>query len=150
MKIYAFSSTQMANIWAGVGAQRWAVPFSEKSASSNKGRATKSKKLQLGSAGILYSSDLRCFTTPFIVRSLPHPTELIADIWFGKWILWFDIQTLGTPHRRLSWDDAQSLLPSCKAGTPLHKLINVEPLTVFAGNEISESDWSVFIEKLAS
>ena len=149
MKIYAFSSSSLTNIWAGIGAQIWAVPQSE-SKNSNSGRATKSAKMALGSAGILYSSKDKCFTCPFIVQSVPNPDSVIEHIWEGKWILPFQIKPIGNPHARLSWEDARAALPSCIAGSPLNRLIHVEPLTVFSASEITEADWSVLVSRLAN
>ena len=148
MKLYAFASADLTNIWAGVGAQRWAVPLS-KAESSNSGRATKAAKMLPGSAGILYSSEDKCFTSPFIVRTLAQADEIITHIWPREWTLAFEVRYIGSPHKRLSWDDAKNLLPSCKSGTPLSKLIHVEPLTVFAASQIDEADWAVLIDRLA-
>ena len=55
----------------------------------------------------------------------------------------------GCPHASLSWAESGRILPSCKAGKILSKLLHVEPLTAFAGDEITEADWSVIVECLA-
>jgi hypothetical protein len=149
MKIYVFTATGLTNIWAGVGAQMWAVPNST-SASSNKGRATKAGKMPVGAFGILYCTEKKSFTCPFVVHSKPDPDRVVDDVWEGKWILPFKIRTIGNPHALLKWDDAKKLLPSCLAGTPLNELIHVEPLTVFTGDEITDADWSLLVEKLAN
>jgi hypothetical protein len=49
----------------GYGADMWAV--SEKSPTHMEARITKSKRMGVGSLGLLYCSENRCFTTPFIV-----------------------------------------------------------------------------------
>lgn len=148
MRLYAFSSASLTNIWAGVGAQLWAVPQSA-SRSSNAGRSTKAAKMLPGSVGLLYSSADKCFTSPFIVHSVADPKAVIEHVWPGKWILPFGIRTIGNPHVRLSWSDAAKVLPSCIDGIKLNRLIHVEPLTVFSASEISEADWALLISKLA-
>ena len=151
MKIYVFTSETLTNIWAGVGAQMWAVPLSS-SASSNKGRATKAAKMPVGALGLLYCSSDKCFTSPFVVQSGADtdPNTVISHVWEGPWILPFSIRTIGNPHGRLSWKDTSTLLPSCSDGTLLNKIIHVEPLTVFTGDEISDLDWSFIVGRLAN
>lgn len=146
MKVFVFTSDCLTNVWAAVGAQLWAVPKS-KSDSSNKGRRTKAGKMPIRAFGLLYCSADKTFTTPFVVQAQAVDTS-ISHIWPGDWILPFVIRTLGTPHKRLSWADASSQMPSCVAGTPLHKLLHVEPLTVFTGDEVTDADWSFLIKNL--
>ena len=108
--------------------------------------------MPVGSFGILYCTEKRSFTAPFVVHSKPDRERVVYDVWEGErgWILPFRIRTLGNPHALLPWDKAKLELPSCKNGTPLNVLIHVEPLTVFAENQIADDDWSYFIEKLAN
>jgi len=152
MKLFVFASGSMTNIWAGVGAQLWAVRRSG-TESTNKGAATKASKMPVGSLGLLYCSASKEFTCPFVVRSPTNREGIVAagSIWPGPdpYILPFAIRTLGTPHARLSWQDAGKLLPSCIDGVALHDLLHVEPLTVFTGDEISDADWSVVVERLS-
>lgn len=149
MKVYVFTSENMTNVWAGVGAQLWAVPRSLNE-TSNKGRATKASKMPVGAFGLLYCSSAKCFTSPFVVNSLVDRQRTVENVWPEVCILPFAIRTLGNPHASLSWKEAADLLPSCQNGTPLSKLIHVEPLTVFTGDEITESDWSLIVGKLAN
>jgi hypothetical protein len=149
MKVYVFTSETLTNIWAGVGAQMWAVPLSS-SASSNKGRATKASKMPVGAFGILYCSHNKCFTSPFIVHSKVELNTIIEHIWPGKWILPFSIRTIGNPHAALGWTDVSKQLPSCADGAPLNRILHVEPLTVFTGDDILNEDWSFLVEKLAN
>jgi hypothetical protein len=149
MNIYVFTSENLTNIWAGVGAQTWAVPLS-KSESSNKGRATKAAKMPIGAFGLLYCSENKCFTSPFVVQSRSDGEKIVEHIWSGKWILPFSIRTIGNPHRTLRWDEAKEILPSCLEGKPLNRVIHVEPLTVFAPDEISDADWALIVGKLAN
>ena len=151
MKLFAFTSKSLTNIWAGVGAQLWAVPNSD-SEQSNKGRVTKSGRMEVGSFGILYCTAKQSFTSPFVVHSKAHPTQVIFDVWEGErgWILPFQIRTIGNPHALLPWEVAKAELPSCRMGTPLNSLIHVEPLTVFTGTEVTADDWSYLVSKLAN
>jgi hypothetical protein len=151
VRLYAFTSKTLTNIWAGVGAQLWAVPNSG-SEQSNKGRATKASKMAVGSLGILYCTENRSFTSPFIVLSHADPIKVVANVWEGErgWILPFRIRTIGNPHSLLPWELAKAELSSCQAGVPRNTLIHVEPLTVFTCNEISGEDWSYLVRKLAN
>jgi hypothetical protein len=106
--------------------------------------------MPIGAFGILYCTEKKSFTCPFVVHSKADPDRLVDDVWQGQWILPFRIRTFGNPHALLKWDEAKQLLPSCSAGKPLNELIHVEPLTVFTSDEISDSDWSLFVEKLAN
>lgn len=148
MKVFVFSSGTMTNIWAGVGAQLWAVRRSA-TESTNKGMATKSQKMPVGALGLLYCSPEKRFTCPFVVNSPADKEREVLNVWPEPCILPFAIRTLGNPHASLTWADAGRLLPSCEAGTPLSKLLHVEPGTVFTGDEITEADWSVIVGRLA-
>ena len=149
MRIYVFTSDNLTNVWAGVGAQMWAVPLSN-SENSNKGRKTKAAKMPVGALGLLYCSSDRTFTSPFVVHSKADPSQVVEHVWPGKWILPFSIRTIGNPHSRVSWNDVAASMPSCVEGKPLHKVLHVEPLTVFTSDEISEADWSFLLSKLAN
>jgi hypothetical protein len=148
MKLFVFSSATMTNIWAGVGAQLWAVRRSN-TESTNKGTATKAGKMPVGALGLLYCVPEKRFTCPFVVNSPADKTRVISNVWPEPCILPFAIRTLGSPHASLSWGEAGSVLPSCRAGTPLSKLLHVEPGTVFTGDDIAEADWSLIVGLLA-
>jgi hypothetical protein len=149
VRLYVFTSNDLTNIWAGVGAQMWAVPNSN-SESSNKGRATKALKMPVGAFGILYCTEKKSFTCPFVVHSKVDQNRVVNDVWAGQWILPFKIRTIGDPHALLKWEEAKKLLPSCAGNKKLNELLHVEPLTVFTADEISEADWSILVEKLAN
>lgn len=148
MKLFVFSSGTMTNIWAGVGAQLWAVRRST-TESTNKGMATKAGKMPVGALGLLYCSAEKRFTCPFVVNSVVDMEHVVSDVWPESCVLPFAIRTLGNPRSTLSWAEASKLLPSCEAGTPLSKLLHVEPGTVFTGDEISEADWSMIVQRLS-
>ena len=149
MKVYVFTSENLTNIWAGVGASMWAVPLSQ-SENSNKGRRTKASKMPIGAFGLLYCSSIQSFTVPFMISTQADPERVVENVWPGKWILPFAIQPLGTPHRTLSWTDTGKLLPSCQAGKPLNQCLHVEPLTVFTADNLTDDDWSAIVQRLAS
>ena len=69
MEVFVFSSNNLTNMWAGVGAKRWAVSMK---LAKNKGTITKSKKIKIGSIGLLYCSETGELTTPFLITSLPE------------------------------------------------------------------------------
>lgn len=65
MELFSFASNNLVNIWAGIGAGLWAV--AETSSSDMKARITKSRRMTIGSLGILYCNETHSFTTPFLV-----------------------------------------------------------------------------------
>jgi hypothetical protein len=79
MELFCFASKSLTNIWAGIGARMWAV--AETSESDMKARITKSKRMKVGSLGVLYCNETHSFTTPFLVYSMPNPESVVADIW---------------------------------------------------------------------
>lgn len=74
MNIYIFSSNTLTNIWAGIGANLWAVHKYERL--EFKSRAP---KIPIGSLGLLYCVETQSFTTPFIIKSTPED-KLIKGI----------------------------------------------------------------------
>jgi hypothetical protein len=57
----------------------WAV--AETSPADMKARVTKSKRMKVGSLGILYCNETHSFTTPFVVVSEPNETKVVSDVW---------------------------------------------------------------------
>src|ERR1051325_3064382 len=113
MEIFVFSSKNLTNIWAGIGARLWAVAQRDESASAS-GRRTKSQNLRVGSLGLLYCVETHSLTTPFIVYSKPVPDGVVGDVWPEKWVLPFQMFPLGTPERQISSSEAKSVLPIFK------------------------------------
>jgi hypothetical protein len=150
MSIFVFSSSNLTNIWAGIGAGLWAVSKSQ-FAATNKGRATKAKNMKIGSFGILYCSKNQSLTTPFVVLSNPNPERIIEDVWDGTWVLPFRIHPLGTPKKLLSWGNAKSLLPSPRETNTknLNTIINAQATTVFSPSKLTDADWEVLLTHLA-
>src|ERR687892_819885 len=87
MDLFCFASKNLTNIWAGVGARMWAV--AETSPADMKARVTKSKRMVVGSIGVLYCNETHSFTTPFLVYSLVDPDQVVEDVWPERWRLPF-------------------------------------------------------------
>jgi hypothetical protein len=148
MNLYAFSSKNLTNIWAGIGAGLWAI--SEEAASNVGGAAAKAKRLRVGAAGIIYCSKDQAFTTPFLVLSAPAENRMVDYVWPERWTLPFRIQPLGTPRALLPKDELASVLPSLRDGRPWNRLLHIEPTTVFVPSEITEADWEALFARLAA
>lgn len=150
MKLFVFASKNLTNIWAGIGAGLWAV--AETSPSDMKARATKSKSMTVGSAGVLYCNETQSFTTPFIVFSAPDPDRVVTGVWPERWCLPFRIHALGNPQRQLHKDEAAlrlTVLSQMGAGG-VSAAMNITGTTVFVGKEVPESDWATLLQELAS
>ncbi len=149
MKLYTFASKNLTNIWAGIGAQMWAV--AETSESDMKSRITKSRTMKVGSAGILYCNQTHSFTTPFLVYSVPDPEKVIIDIWPERWRLPFRILPLGTPEKQMHKDIAAEKLKILSRMGPggVSAAMNITGTTVFVPKEIPEEDWATIISELA-
>ena len=78
MELFCFASKNLVNIWAGIGAGMWAV--AETSPTDMKARFTKSKRMKVGSLGLLYCNETHSFTTPFLVYSQTDPEAVIRNI----------------------------------------------------------------------
>jgi len=143
MNIYVFSSKDLTNIWAAIGAKKWAV---SKKQSSNASICTRSQNLPIGSLGLFYCVKEQSLTTPFVIRSKPKEEDA-KDIWPQTWALPFDIIPLGSPEKRVPKDDLKILLPSLK-NKSWNQLIHVSGSTVFSASKISEEDWGILINKL--
>jgi hypothetical protein len=150
MELYCFASNTLTNIWAGIGARRWAV--AETSPSDMKARITKSRRMQVGSFGLLYCNETHAFTTPFLVYSVPDKDELVTDIWPEKWRLPFAIHPLGSPARQLHMDKAMTTWPVLEKSKArsITAALNLTGTTVFVPTEISIEDWSAILRDLAS
>lgn len=151
MRIYGFASDSLTNIWAGIGAQRWAVGKAASEA-YEKGRLTKAAKMPIGAFGILYCNETSSYTTPFVVYSRPDPSAVIRNIWADPWVLPFGIKPLGNPDRSLSVAQMIEVIPNAAERgivDPRKHLITVQGNFAFQSSEISEDDWAALIEHLA-
>jgi hypothetical protein len=150
MEIFCFASTNVTNIWAGVGARMWAV--AETSPADMKARTTKSKRMKIGALGLLYCNEIHSFTTPFVVTSEPHASNIVNDVWPGSWRLPFSIHPLGNPSRQVTSDTAKQkweILKNVGAGG-VSAAMNITGTTVFVPVEISSDDWSLILSELGS
>jgi hypothetical protein len=149
MKLFVFSSKNLTNIWAGIGAHMWAVPQGD--ASWMKAIKTRSKSMMVGSCGILYCSETQSLTTPFLVYSIVGTEKTIKNVWPESWQLPFSILPLGTPNKQLHKDDAFEKLSILKDSgkSNITQILNIPTMMVFNPNEILEEDWATIIGNLA-
>lgn len=147
MHVFVFSSNSLTNIWAGIGARRWAV---SKAQGENPSIRTKARNFPIGALGLIYCVQTRSVTTPFLVRTKPDEEAIVEDIWPEPWLLPFSILPLGSPLHQIKKDDLGTKLPSLINGQKRwDQLLHVQPLTVFAPSELSDNDWSVLVSELA-
>jgi hypothetical protein len=146
MQIYVFSSNNLTNIWAGVGAGIWAVSLK---LAKNKGTITKAQRLQIGSLGLLYCSGTGELTTPFVVKTVPQRDVVISDVWSESWGLPFEIAPLGSPLKRLPKEVMAKEFPSVKTtGKRWNKILYVQPNFSFQASNISGEDWAFLFGRL--
>jgi hypothetical protein len=145
MDIFVFTSANLTNIWAGVGARQWAVSNEQAGNASIQGKA---RKFAIGSLGIFYCVESQCLTTPFMVVSKPRFEEIVSHIWPGSWSLPFGIVPLGSPHKLLPVSRLAPKLPSLTSGQSWSSLFHVTPLTVFASSKLTPEDWAVVVGEL--
>jgi hypothetical protein len=150
MEVFFFGSKTLTNIWAGIGAELWAV--SESQPQDMQARITKSASMRIGSLGVLYCTEVHSFTTPFVVYSRPDADRVVTDVWPERWRLPFKIHPLGSPHRLLHMDKAKDILPILKNSTvsSVSAALNITGTTVFVSKEISAEDWEIIMQHLAS
>ncbi|MEX0735152.1 MAG: hypothetical protein WD051_11055 [Steroidobacteraceae bacterium] len=150
MELFCFASNNLTNIWAGIGAGKWAV--AETKPADTRARVTKSKRLKIGSLGLLYCKETHSFTTPFLVYSEPDPDQVVTDIWPERWRLPFRIHPLGSPQRQVRMDDAKARWPTLKKSQApsVTAAMNITGTTVFVPREITPDDWAMILTDLAS
>jgi len=147
MHIFVFSSSNLTNTWAGIGARRWAVSRRQ---GNNPSIRSKASKLPIGGLGLFYCVETKSFTTPFLIRTKPQADVVVEDVWPEPWALPFGILPLGSPERRMKKHELAERLPSLSdGGRHWTQLLHVEPPTVFAPSQISEEDWAVLVSELA-
>jgi len=144
MDIYCFTSEDVKNIWAGVGAQKWAVTPNDNIHQSN---VTKGLKMRIGSFGLFYSVEEKILTTPFVVKSKPTETEE-KDIWKQGFVLPFAIKTIGDPYKRISINEIQDILITHGEDRSWNKLFRIGGKFNFVKSNISDEIWEELLEKL--
>ncbi|TPK74784.1 hypothetical protein FJ930_07220 [Mesorhizobium sp. B2-4-15] len=141
--VYVFTSANLTNLWAGVGAGYWAVSAKQAGNSSIRGKA---KSLPTGAFGLFYCVEAKALTTPFIVTSKPNDNVIIRHVWEHEWHLPFTIVPLSDPRLILRIDELGTLLPSLRgASKTWNDLFHISPITVFAPSKLSEKDWEIII-----
>ena len=145
--LYAFSSESVTNLWAGVGAELWAVP--KGASASTRGKAA---KVPVPSFGILYSSADHSLTVPFVILTRPDPERIETDVWHGPWAMPFRIKPLGTPRLMLSASEAKKVIPSFKrlATENFGKVFRVGGAYAFNRCDATSDDWAVLIDRLTA
>ncbi len=147
VKVYVFSSKSITNIWAGFGAETWAVAIG--SDATNKGKTTKALKMPVGSFGILYCEPWKSFTVPFVTYSVPDPDRSESEIWADDWMLPFRFRPLASPRSRLSGNEVLSL-PGAKERkiSNYANYLTVQGNFAFQGSTIDARDWQMIVSKL--
>ena len=128
----------------------WAV--AETSPTDMKARITKSKRMKVGSLGLLYCNETHSFTTPFLVYSGADPDEVVSHIWPERWWLPFRIHPLGTPTHQIHMDVAKTKWPRLKdvGAGGVSAAMNITGTTVFVPTEISVDDWALILSDLSA
>jgi hypothetical protein len=146
VNIYVFTSNSLTNIWAGIGARKWAVAESQ---AAMPGCRTKAAGLRLGSLGLLYCSEIQTVTTPFVVTSRPDTGATIANIWADTWHFPFGITPLGSPVKTVHKDTLSAELPSCvSGGRQWNHVISVQPQFFFQASSLTDDDWEYLYARL--
>ncbi len=150
LPLYVFSSSNLTNVWAGIGAGLWAV--SQRDENQMKGSRTKALAMMPGAVGVLYCSEVKALTTPFLVYSSPDTAAVVTDVWPERWVLPFRIHALGTPSRRLPIADAMTTLKTLREDgrSNISHVLPISATTVFSPKHVFPSDWSILIERLAT
>ena len=146
VNVYAFSSESITNIWAGVGAELWAVKNSPNA--SVRGKAA---KIAVPSFGVLYDATEKRLTVPFVVLEKPDQRRVELDIWHGIWALPFRIKPLGSPRKSLPADEAKAIFPAfARLGTDnFGKVFRVGGSYAFNRCDLEQDDWNILMERLA-
>lgn len=146
MDLFVFSSKNLTNIWAGVGARRWAVSLDQ---AEMPGARTKARSLPIGGLGILYCVETQSLTTPFLVASAPNERATIRDVWSEEWHLPFDIHPLGSPHRQMAKADIAQLPTVIASGRQWNNVILTQGQFVFQPTTVGREDWEILFSRLA-
>jgi hypothetical protein len=147
MELFVFSSKNLTNIWAGIGARKWAVSLEQ---AANPSISAKARALRIGSLGILYCVETQSLTTPFIVASIPDETVEVIDIWPEDWRLPFSIYPLGSPQKQMWKTDIANLPVVKKSGSQWNNVIRTQGQFAFQPTVIGVEDWSILFQQLSS
>lgn len=142
MRLYVFSSHSLNNIWAGIGANKWAVQVC-----GIPNLKEKAMKMPLGALGIFYCSETQVFTTPFIVTKQAEDIS-ITNIWPEEWIYPFGIKTFGNPNRVIHKNDINILNKVSSSARKWNHEMSISPIEAFVSTDISLEDWEILIREL--
>ena len=145
MDLFVFSSTNLTNIWAGVGARQWAVSLEQ---ADMPGARTKARGLPIGALGILYCVETQSLTTPFLVSSSPDQDATVRNVWPEEWYLPFDIHPLGSPHRQLGKANIAQLPVVVASGRQWNNVVRTQGQFAFQPTTIAADDWAVLFSRL--
>lgn len=145
MDLFVFSSKNLTNIWAGVGARRWAVSAEQ---AEMPGARTKAKALRIGALGILYCVETQSLTTPFLVSSVPDEQITVRDIWPEEWHLPFAIHPLGSPHRQMERREIAQLPTVVASGKQWNNVILTQGQFAFQPSKVGADDWEILFARL--
>jgi hypothetical protein len=146
MDLFVFSSSNLTNIWAGVGARRWAVSLEQ---AEMPGTRTKARGLRVGTLGILYCVETQSLTTPFLVSSAPDVHATVRDVWPEEWHLPFGIHPLGSPHHQMGKADIALLPAVVESGRQWNNVIRTQGQFAFQPTTVGAEDWEVLFARLA-
>lgn len=144
MNLYVFSSKSLNNIWAGIGANKWAVQVCD-----IPNLKEKAMKMPLGALGLFYCSDSKVqgFTTPFIVTKEVEYIH-ITNIWEDEWMYPFGIKTFGNPNKVIHKNDIGILHKVSSSPKYWNHVMGISPIEAFVPIEISIEDWEILIKRL--
>lgn len=142
IKLYVFSSKTLNNIWAGIGAGKWAVQLC-----NIPNLKEKAMNMPLGSLGLFYCSESKEFTTPFIVTKKVEDKR-IKNIWPEEWMFPFGIKVFGNPDKGIHKNNINILPVVSKSSRRWNHVMGISPIEVFVPIEISGEDWKILIEEL--
>lgn len=145
MDVYIFSSKNLTNIWAGVGARKWAI---SKDQAEMSGTRTKASQLRIGSLGLIYCVETQELTTPFLVASTPEPDSTVENIWPEKWFFPFSILPIGSPSKRFPKREISKLPVVLGSGRQWNTIIHTQGQFVFQASQVGVEDWEIIFAAL--
>ncbi|WP_139225684.1 hypothetical protein [Paracidovorax konjaci] len=144
MEILVFSSSTQTNIWAGYGAECWAVSSKQ---AANASLRTRAQNIKLGKFGILYCVETKSVTMPFVVTSSADMSKVIANIWPQPWELPFNLKPIASPAKSIATSVLGGVL-ALAPGITWNKVLHVGPSTAFAPSSLTDAQWSALISGL--
>jgi hypothetical protein len=144
--VFCFTSSNLTNIWAGIGASLWAV--SEVSPKDMETRKTKSLEMAVGSYGLLYCAANRSFSTPFKVTSEVQWKE-IKGVWPEAWWFPFGIKPMGTSKYQLTIKETTALVDVMKGRQSVTDVFFLGGACTFVPSKVPDEDWRLILEELA-